>query len=67
MVARGQRRSTPLNERLVKSLLINSASPFVGAPPKGCGAGVLDAYAALRALDNYIDRVFPDDTVQSED
>jgi subtilisin family serine protease len=67
MVARGQRRSMPLEEGLVKSLLINSASPFAGAPPKGCGAGVLDAHAALRALDGYIDRAFPGDTVQSDD
>lgn len=66
MVARGQRRSMPLDAALVKNLLINSASPFAGAAPNGCGAGVLNAHAALRALDTYIDRAFPD-SMQIED
>jgi subtilisin family serine protease len=55
LVARGERRSMPLDAALVKELLIQSVSPFAGAKPKGCGAGVLDALAALRALDAYID------------
>jgi subtilisin family serine protease len=67
MVARGQKRSMPLDATLVKTLLIDSVSPFAGTPPEGCGAGVLDAYAALRALDAYADNALPDDTVQIED
>lgn len=55
LVARGGRRSMPLNGAEVKNLLINSVSAFSGTPPQGCGAGVLDALAALRALDAYID------------
>lgn len=62
MVARGQRRSMPLDAALTKSLLTSSVSPFAGAPPRGCGTGVLDALAALRLLDAYIDRTLADDT-----
>jgi subtilisin family serine protease len=67
MVARAQQRSTPLNSEKVRSLLMASAGPFGGPPPTGCGAGVLDCYAALRALDAFIDRSLPDDTGDTED
>ena len=67
LVARGYRRSMPLDSALVKSLLVQSASPFPGARSEGCGAGVLDAHAALLALDAYTDETLPDDTGQVED
>jgi subtilisin family serine protease len=59
MVARGRRRSTPLSSQDVRNLLVRSAAAFPGAPPSGCGAGVLDAAAALRALDAWIDQTLP--------
>lgn len=38
-----------------RHLLIDSARPFASAGVEGCGRGVLDARAALRALDARID------------
>ena len=55
LVAHGGRRSMPLDAALIKDLLVKSVSPFAGAAWRGCGAGVLDALAALRALDAQID------------
>ncbi len=67
MVARAQSRSTPLDSVEVRNLLVGSATPFPGPSPAGCGAGVLDAYAALQALDAFIDRSLPDDPGHVED
>jgi subtilisin family serine protease len=67
LVARAQRRSMPIDAELARTVLTESAAPFAGARPAGCGAGVLDAYGALQALDGYIDRTFPDDSGQVED
>lgn len=67
MVARAQNRSTPLDSVEVRNLLVGSATSFPGRSAAGCGAGVLDAYAALQALDAFIDRSLPDDPGHVED
>lgn len=58
MVARGHRRSAALSSEIVRNLLCESASPFPVAV-NGCGSGVLNAAAALRALDSWIDQTVP--------
>jgi subtilisin family serine protease len=67
LVARAERRSTPIDSTLVRELLVRSATPFAGGPVSGCGAGVLNAAAALKALDAWIDRTLPDDANFVED
>lgn len=54
MVARAARRACPLDGAIAARLLRASAQP-VPAPANGCGAGVLDAVAALSAVDAYAD------------
>ncbi len=57
LVSRAARRATPINGTAVKDILIRSAQPFTGmTPPSGCGAGILDATAALELLDTQIDQ-----------
>lgn len=56
LVARAQRRAWPLSGEEARQILIDSARPFASAGFKGCGHGVLDAIAALRGLDRYIDQ-----------
>jgi subtilisin family serine protease len=52
MIARGLRYSTPLAPETVRRLLVESASAFAtGTDARGCGAGILSAPAALRAVD----------------
>jgi subtilisin family serine protease len=52
LVSRAARRARPLDPTEVKDILVQSARPFaVAEPPSGCGAGILDAAAALRLLD----------------
>ncbi|MEA9556854.1 S8 family serine peptidase [Xanthomonas nasturtii] len=55
LAARAQRRAWPLDGATARQLLCDSARPFGGAGVADCGAGVLDAHAALRALDAYLD------------
>jgi subtilisin family serine protease len=66
LVARAQRRSYPLDGVAIGALLRRSASPFARGPAPGCGAGILDALAALQALDAEIDRQRPDDAEAEE-
>lgn len=56
MVARAARRAAPLDGAAVGHLLRATARPFT-SPAPGCGAGVLDAAAALAAVDALIDRM----------
>lgn len=52
LLARAARNSLPLAPSGVRSLLVSSARAFpAGSDATGCGAGVLDAPAALRRLD----------------
>ena len=67
LVAHGQRRSVPVDGGLARELLVRSATPFAGGPQAGCGAGVLNAAAALRALDEWIDRSTPEPLAQVDD
>lgn len=55
LASRAQRRAWPLSSEDVRLLLMRSARPFSTAGVSGCGAGVLDIRAALRALDAHID------------
>jgi len=56
LVSRAQRRSYPLSGEAVRALLVQSATPWPDKDTKGYGAGVLNAAAALEALDREIDR-----------
>jgi subtilisin family serine protease len=67
LVARAQARSMPLGSFEARRLLMQSAAPFTGRPVEGCGAGVLDAYGALRALETYIDRSLEQGEAEVED
>lgn len=55
LAARAQRRAWPLSSADARQVLIDSARPFASAGVTGCGGGVLDAMAALQALDRRID------------
>lgn len=56
LASRAQRRAWPLDGEDARRILIASARPFAAAGVTGCGAGVVDALGALRALDAEIDR-----------
>ena len=57
LVARAARRATPLNGAIAKDILMGSAQPFSEEVKSvGCGAGILDAAAALQFLDKHIDQ-----------
>ena len=51
LLARAARYSTSVSAFLVRDLLVRSATPFQGDDTNGCGAGVLNIPAALRAAD----------------
>lgn len=56
LAARAQRRAWPLEGDEAREVLVESARPFASAGVGGCGRGVLDVAAALRLLDQRIDR-----------
>ena len=57
LVSRARRRSEAVDAATIRRLLVESAQPWPpGSQPAGVGVGVLDAPAALRALDEFIDR-----------
>ncbi len=55
LCARASRRAFPIDADVVRAILVRTAQPFAGAAWPGCGAGFLDAAAALAALDAFID------------
>jgi subtilisin family serine protease len=55
LAARAQRRAYPLDPDEARDVLVRSVRPFPGLDHEGCGAGVLDAHAALQLLDDFID------------
>ena len=55
--SRARRRSAPLDAEDIRRLLCESARPWAAGEGKGGGAGVLDAHAALQALEMEIDGV----------
>jgi subtilisin family serine protease len=62
LAARAQRRAWPLTSEDARQVLVDSTRPFSSAGQVGHGHGVLDAIAALRALDARIDAA-----IRSED
>jgi subtilisin family serine protease len=61
LVAHGARRLVPLSPFAVRDILMRSARPFAaGADAGGCGAGILDLPAALRAAESW-SHVFDDE------
>lgn len=55
LASRAARRAWPLDSHTTARLLASSARPFASAGHTGSGSGVLDAMAALRALDAEIE------------
>lgn len=51
LLARGLRSSTNLGAATIRELLLASARRFPSGDARGCGAGILDLPAALRAAD----------------
>jgi len=56
-----------VDAELAREALIGSVQPFGSNRPAGCGAGILDAAGALKALDRIIDQTIPNDPGQIED
>jgi subtilisin family serine protease len=56
MMSRALRRACPLDAPTVSRLLKESAQPWPAGEGAGCGAGILDAHAALRKVEEHIDR-----------
>ncbi len=56
LVARSHRRARPIDSQTVRRILVATAQPFAGNATSGCGAGILDAAAALSALDREIEQ-----------
>jgi subtilisin family serine protease len=61
LASRAQRRAWPLDSAEARRILVESVRPFASAGVEGCGHGVLDARAALRALDARIDAQLRDE------
>ncbi|WP_372665930.1 S8 family peptidase [Amycolatopsis kentuckyensis] len=55
LVAHSHRRARPIDAETVRRILMRTAQPFAAGDQAGCGAGVLDAAAALAALDEELD------------
>lgn len=55
LAARADRRGIGLSPELARAVLIASARPFGGGAAEGYGSGVVDAQAALKALDKALD------------
>jgi subtilisin family serine protease len=55
LVARADARAWPVDSHSLRALLVGSCRPHLQADTEGCGAGVLDMAAALRALDHAVD------------
>jgi subtilisin family serine protease len=62
LVAYAQRRAYPLDGATVRELLVATAQPFAPGNAADCGAGILDAAAALQALSARIDAYEAEDT-----
>ncbi|PSJ40835.1 S8 family peptidase [Allosphingosinicella deserti] len=60
LVARSHRRARPIDALTVRDILMRTAQPFAAGRAEGCGAGILDAAAALAALDEEMDRALGD-------
>ena len=67
LVASAERRAYPLDGAAVRALLVASAAPFASGTANGCGAGILDAASALRALSARIDEYDAADDCAGDD
>ena len=67
LVAHSARRLAPLSPFALRDILVRSAAPFPsGAGTEGCGVGVLDIPAALRAAESW-SHVFDDEVGETSD
>lgn len=66
LVARAESRAAPLDGATAARLLRESCRPHLQPGTEGCGSGVLDIWAALRALDAHIDAEQDDDSDDSD-
>jgi subtilisin family serine protease len=67
VVAHATRRLTPLSPFALRDILVRSAAPFPSsAGTEGCGVGVLDIPAALRAAESW-SHVFDDEVTETPD
>ena len=55
LVARSHRRARPIDAETVRRILMRTAQPFSAGEHGGSGTGILDAAAALAALDEELD------------
>jgi len=55
LAARASARARPLTGPEARALLVQSCRPHLRPDTTGCGAGVLDVWAALRALESLLD------------
>jgi subtilisin family serine protease len=61
LVSRAERRAYPMDGAMAARLFKESAVPWPTGRGDGHGAGILDAFGALRLLDEDMDRAPPDD------
>lgn len=61
LAARAERRAWPLSPETAREILVASVRPFASAGVTGCGSGIVDALAALQALDQRIDQALADE------
>lgn len=67
LVAHAARRLAPLSPFALRDILVRSAAPFAPGPgTEGCGVGVLDIPAALRAAESW-SQVFDDEVGEASD
>ena len=66
LVARAQRRSSPIDADTIRTVLMASARPHEAGTPDGNGVGTLDAGEALRTLDRLLDAA-GDDEIGGQD
>ena len=67
LVAHGARNSLPVDGPLAREILVRSAQHFKGPNPQGCGAGILDATAALQLLAAIIERTASEEPGRPDD
>jgi len=67
LASRASRRAVPLTGETARRLLTESAQPFANGTVSGCGTGVLDAAAALIALDALIDQERSEESSEEND
>ena len=59
LISRSRRRQRPVGHETIRRILVQSAQPWTTGPVTGHGAGILNAYTALRQLDEVMDQAQP--------